>query len=118
MTMGGLALGDFPAIPIDSERTDRQFARITRGLYFKLYKGLLPTDCRFRILRVDVFRKNRALQVMRDLGQNARRTLGGDIFSCMNVRVEEDPSVSHWLLTFYHTWITVWTNLPDELDPE
>jgi hypothetical protein len=110
-TMGGVYLGQFRGIPLDPARINRIFARITRGLYYRLYRKPLPVDCVFKVLRVDRYRIAQAVQNMKDMGVTTRRTLGNAVFGCMHVLAIEDPSVSRWLQWYYNAFFTVDTNL-------
>jgi len=110
-TMGGVFMGSFPAVPIDTQRANRIFARITRGLYYRLYRRRFPSDCDFVVRRVDRFRVGQAVQVMKDLGQTTCRRLGENVFGCMHAWAGEDPSVTHWLQWYYNVFITVTTNI-------
>ncbi len=110
-SMGGIFLGQFPCVPLDEVRVNRLFARITRGLYYKV-SGCrrLPQNCEFEVRRVDRFRLRQAVDLLVRLGCRARRDLG-NVFGCMQVIAAEDPSVTHWLQWYYNVFITVSTNL-------
>jgi hypothetical protein len=107
---GGLYLGKCPAVPLDHVRANRIFARITCGLYFKLYNKRLPDDTSFEIRRVHPHCKQQAIENMLQLKANQRRFIG-DSFECLHTVAMEDNTVTCWLMRFFHIYITVSTNL-------
>lgn len=109
-TPGGVYLGHCPAVPLHHERINREFERITRGLYFQLYRQRLPDDCTFDIRRVDRLYRAQAIRNMLQLGVKQQRSLG-QVFVCMTARAAEDPTATCWLQRYFNVFITVSTNL-------
>jgi hypothetical protein len=116
-SQGGIYLGHRPAVPLDHERANRIFTRITRGLYYQLYHRRLPDDCTFEVRRVLAAHRADHVQRMVDMGVNVKRVIG-DTFDCWHVVGQEDDTVSMWLMRFFNIFITVTTNLDKHPAPQ
>lgn len=114
---GGIYLGHAPAVPLDYERANRIFIRITRGLYYQLYHRRLPDDCSFEVRRVHAEHREQHVRSMVGMGVNVKRVIG-ESFDCWHTIAQKENTVSIWLMRFFNIFITVTTNLDKHPGPE
>lgn len=109
-TPAGLYLGDVYGMPIEGERLNRTFGRITRGLYYRLYQQRLPDDCTFDPQRVKPEFKQATVDMFMSKGPRPIYSIG-ETFECTYAIATEDPTVTFWLQRYFNIFITVSTNL-------
>jgi hypothetical protein len=113
---GGVYLGHQPGVPLDTERMNRIFERITRGLYYRMHRERLPRTCEFEVRRVDKFRVSRCIEDFHAIGVNKCKLLA-NVFGCMTTRAVEDVTVTLWLQRYYNVYIWVTTNRANVVEP-
>lgn len=106
---GGIILGQFPAVPLDGERIERIFTRITRGLYYFRHKERIPDSFDFTIEKYFPQHKVAAVQSMLDADCNGPFMLQERVFTCMYLMSAEDRFVTFWLQAYYNALISVTT---------
>ncbi len=116
-TVAGIYTGTFQAVPLEANRVKHIFARITRGLYYKLYERRFPNDCDFRVSRVAGMHVKDAVEIMHSIGGDVTYLLAEFVFSCMHVWSVEDPTVTSWLQNYYNFVVMVTTNVPESEEP-
>jgi hypothetical protein len=104
-TPSGLYVGTGYTAEVDLRRMHRIFAKITRGLFFKRNKELLPRDILFTTMRVDV-----------DTSAQMSRAPGltwyfppklGDVFACIYCLGAHETYDTLWLMGFYDQFCIV-----------
>src|SRR5437899_12806992 len=97
---GGVYLGDFHAIPLDSKRVNGISSTIVRGLYRKLRGQRFPDGYTFTIERYDPVGAKELFDSMKRHGASGPYVLG-TVFACLCMVALEDPGVTAWLMQFY-----------------
>lgn len=108
-TPAGLYAGHALGVPLDSERANRLFSRIVRGLHFKLYNRRLPDDCAFEVRRIHPQSKQHVVNTLYQMGVRVSRDIG-ESFQCMHAVDAKDPTMTYWLMRFFNIYISVSTN--------
>lgn len=113
-TESGLYIGMLPSVPLDTNRVDRIFSTIIRGLYYKLYKTRIPDRYTFQTRWL---LHNKGIEYAKDLEAIGAqwRCLGADadVFCCLLTHISRDGNTddkfeSNWLLVFYNSiYLTV-----------
>lgn len=105
-TLAGIFLGRSMAYEVDSDRLNRTADRIVRGLFFHHREERLPDDAQVKALCLESIRSDRrTLQILEgtlsQLQEQPLITKGKGVFRYQFSLLEEDPSSSVWLFSFY-----------------
>jgi hypothetical protein len=109
-TSTGLYAGTCYTAPLDGERINRIFATITRGLYFKVLRRLLPADTQFEVRRQDPRYIGELLNLVQPPNAWCRPPSLGDVFTCVYAIGPYEKAQSLWVMQFYGSmYISVFT---------
>jgi hypothetical protein len=86
---------------LDGERINRIFATITRGLYFKVLRRLLPADAQFEVRRQDPRYIGELLNLVKPPDAWCRPPSLGDVFTCVYAIGPYEKAQSLWVMQFY-----------------
>lgn len=100
-TSGGLYLGHYPSIPIDSERLNDIFRTMIRGLYYKARRCRLPDNYLFQIRQTDPLHFRGHCEMAMRSDANGTYELGY-VFGCIYYTGMLDHGETHWLLSFFN----------------
>jgi hypothetical protein len=100
-TSTGLYVGECFTAPLDGERINRIFATITRGLYFKVFRRILPADTQFEVRRQDPRYIGELLNLVQPPDVWCRPPSLGDVFTCVYVIGPPEKAQSIWVMQFY-----------------
>lgn len=100
-TSTGLYAGTCYTAPLDGERINRIFATITRGLYFKVLRRLLPADTQFEVRRQDPRYIGELLNLVQPPDAWCRPPSLGDVFTCVYAIGPYEKAQSLWVMQFY-----------------
>jgi len=110
VTASGLYVGKAVRLEMDGQRLERAFARISRGLYFKLMKRSLPRETAFDILELDPSCIERV--VATPVTKWLRPTPLGGVFACLVCMNPPETAESLWIMEFFNRiYISVKTSL-------
>lgn len=120
-TRGGLYLGHYWLVDLENDRVTAIFEKIVQGLYYRIRSERLNREYIYQVWRIDPVHANDAVDQMHRMSQapaNGPYYIG-DVFGCLFRYADEDPSVTFWLLWFYHSIVyAVATTAPDRQDDE
>lgn len=110
---GGIYLGNFPSVSLDSERLEKALFTIAQGLFFDHRRQRIPSNYNYKVLRYDPWNFNDIWESFKRLDINGPRTLG-DVFGCAYVSAIEDAATTFWLMWFYgRILMSVWITNPN-----
>jgi len=113
-TSSGLYVGTCYAAPLDGKRINRIFATITRGLYFKVLRRLLPADTQFEVRRQDPRYIGELLNLVQPPDTWCRPPRLGDVFTCVYAIGPYEKAQSLWVMQFYDSmYISVFTTIKE-----
>jgi hypothetical protein len=109
-TPSGLYVGVCFTAPLDGERINRVFATITRGLYFKALKRLLPIETQFEVRRQDPRYIRQLVDSVQPPNVWCCPPSLGKVFTCLCIIGPYEMAQSLWLMQFYGgMYISVFT---------
>jgi hypothetical protein len=115
-TPAGVYLGHVVNFPIDTERVDRLFARMVRGLYYWVTRERFSPPYTFDVRGLHPLYVDVVAEQLRGWGHNRLRIGDGAAFDSLFVIDGDDPFLSRWLLRFYGgVFVTVSTDPPETL---
>jgi hypothetical protein len=117
-TPTGIYVGECYTGPLDGERINRIFTTITRGLYFKALRRLLPADTQFEVRRHDPQYLGELLNLVQPPDAWCCPPNLGDVFTCRYIVGPYEKAQSLWVMQFYGSmYISVCTTLDASLVP-
>src|SRR6185436_1792358 len=84
----------------DSERVEKTFATLVRGLYYDALKKRFPDGYRFEVFRHYPWDFKLISETFFNLHPNGPRILG-NVFGCAFLKAQEDLFTTYWLFWFY-----------------
>jgi len=112
---GGNYVGHAYSVPTERARLDRSFGLMVRGLWYHIWKRLMPLDCKFDVYTMDRFFIVEAWEEMIQIGAGMG-VIKPDVFACQYLADADYPFLSRWLLLFYSTTIVEVYTIPQGLD--
>ncbi|HWE37517.1 MAG TPA: hypothetical protein VG406_13190 [Isosphaeraceae bacterium] len=108
-------LGHALSVPVERARLDRAFSLMVRGLWYHVWKELMPFDCKFDVYMMGRFVVVEAWEEMAQAGASLG-VIKPDVFACQYLTDADYPFLSRWLLLFYGVTITELYTIPNGLD--
>lgn len=99
-TPSGVFAGNTKAVPVEIERWEAVLQAMVKGLSFKEFRTVLPSDYTVRALEMAPQHIEAVWKSFRQRGARGRRL--GDVF-CYQCLPTEDPRITFWLLLFYES---------------
>lgn len=98
-TKGGIYLGHYYFIPINSERIETTFKTILCGLFYDAKRKRIPDNYIFKLKRIQLWDFDKVWKIFSQHNPNIRNL--GETFSYAFIQPSEDSLSSAWLLWFY-----------------
>jgi hypothetical protein len=113
-TPGGIYLGEFPTVPLDSDRLLTAIAFVVRGLYYSGANAPFPANYMMDIRRVHQLSIGTVWESIHNLTKRPTFMLGDGVFACDVVYGSEDWSTTFWVLAFYRNFVLTVATAPGE----
>ena len=109
-TPTGIFLGKADVAMLDAKRMDRVIDRITRGIYYKINKNILPVDWSVDVQMLDP--REGKKQIKNFKIQNELISIGNETFKYYwKPSIEDDKISLMWLIFFNSVYFWVFTGL-------
>jgi hypothetical protein len=104
-TPGGIYLGEFPTVPLDSDRLLKSIGFVVRGLYFGATRAVYPVGNGIEIRRVHQLSIATIWESMSSLTKRSPFVMGDWVFACHFAYGSEDRTTSLWVMAFYRNFL-------------
>lgn len=103
-TPGGLYLGDYMQVPIESENINYVFEKMARGLYFYRHEARLPQKMQIEVRRINQPSIQDVIESFDEVPGSGPYVIGdGEVFTGWYLIDPVDKNLTFWLFIFYKT---------------